>query len=623
MNFLSVNELSKAFGEFHLFESVSFGINKGGKYGLVAQNGAGKSTLLRILQGLDIQDKGTFAFREDIRVSYLDQEPVIPEEFTCLQFIYTSTHPKIKLVQLYDELMQLGETSGNRFDDLMDQMNMTNAWDVEVKIKEVLHHLGFEDENMLTKKFSGGQKRRLALAKCLIEEPDILFLDEPTNHLDFQMVEWLEKYLADSPLTFLLITHDRYFLDNVCDQIIELTPTGCTTYEGNYEYFLNKKAERQLQEESTIQKAKNQFKTELEWLRRMPKARGTKSKSRIDAAHELEKVAKRKIENNKMDFADNMSRLGKRIIHLNNVSKYFGESPMLDDFSYDFQRVEKVGIVGANGVGKSTFLNVIAKIDKDYTGDIEWGETLKIGYYNQKGLDFRDDMKVLDIIKDVAEFIPLKNGENITAGQMLQNFNFSPAKQHAFVSKLSGGEKKRLNLVKVLMDAPNFLILDEPTNDLDLITLAALEDYLINFKGCVLVVSHDRYFLDRIVDHLLVFEGEGIVIDFPGNYTQFRAKSIEDQKNLAAANKKEQKTEVVAEPVAVKKKEVKLSYKEKLELDTLEAKIAELETKRDDFTLKMQTESGEALNTIGKEFAILQTELDQVTERWMELADKA
>lgn len=618
MNLLSVENLAKSFGEFPLFTNLSFGIDKGDKCALVAQNGSGKTTLINILHRLDIQDKGNFAYRDGINVSFLDQNPEIPIGFTIRDYIFTSTHQQILLVKEYDEMLATGDLSGARFENLMNEMEATNAWEVEARIKEVLHNLGFEDAALVIDKFSGGEKRRLALAKCLIEQPDLLFLDEPTNHLDFNMVEWLEQFLVDTHITFFLITHDRYFLDNVCDKIIELTPEGGFTYAGNYEYFLNKKAEREEQLSSTIKKAKNLFSKELEWLRRMPKARGTKSKSRIDAAHDLEKVAKSKIEKQKLDIAGNMSRLGKKIIVLENICKNFGERVILKDFTYQFQRSEKVGIVGENGAGKSTLLNIIAGFDKDYTGIIEVGDTVKIGYYTQKGLNFREDMKVIDVVKDVAEYIPMQNGETISASQMLQNFNFSPSKQYSLVSKLSGGERKRLNLVKVLMDAPNFLILDEPTNDLDLVTLAALEDYLIGFEGCVLVVSHDRYFLDRIVDHLLVYKGEGKIEDFPGSYTSFRTVQLEDRKNLKIANKSVEKTVEVKEV----KSKTTLSFKEKQELESLEKLLEDLEVQKKSLESKIIESSGNVLNDLSKQLAELLNEIEEVTFKWLSLADK-
>jgi ATP-binding cassette subfamily F protein uup len=620
MNYFSVNNLSKSFGETHLFQNFSFGIQSREKVGLIAKNGAGKSTFLEILKGNLLQDSGEFAFKDGIVISYLDQAPVIEPGLTIKQFIYQSGNADIDRLKRYDALIQKGDTESDRFMQLMDEIDVNNSWDVEVRINEICENLGFSNLDLVVDDFSGGQKRRLALARCLIEAPDLLFLDEPTNHLDFNMIEWLESYLADSALTFLLITHDRYFLDNVCNRIIELTGEGSYSYDGNYEYYLQKKAERDEQELSTIQKAKNLYKTELQWLRRMPKARGTKSKSRIQAASELEKVAKKSVKADSVDIDTGMQRLGKKVIELYGLTKSFGDKLMLDDFNYNFQRSEKIGIVGGNGVGKSTFLNVLAGKDDDYTGTIEIGQTIKIGYYTQKGLSFRPDMKVIDVVKDIAEVIELKSGNKITASQMLEKFNFSPKKQHTYIEKLSGGEKKRLYLVQVLMAQPNFLILDEPTNDLDVFTLGALEDYLINFKGCVLIVSHDRYFLDRIVDHLFVFEGAGKVSVFPGSYTQFRAF----EKSRLATSEKMEATKVEKIEESTEKnlpEERKITFKEKQELELLENEILNLEEQKSILEERLSVESGEKINEISIELSSVIEKLETKETRWAELAE--
>lgn len=623
MNYLSVNDMAKSFGENRLFQNLSFGIQQGEKVGFIAKNGAGKSTFLEILKGKMLQDDGGFAFRDSINISYLDQAPEIPEDYTVKQFIYDAENADIIRLKKYDDLMREGDTESKAFMQLMDEIDLHQSWDLEVRLNEICSHLGFSDVEIPVKNFSGGQKRRLALARCLIETPDLLFLDEPTNHLDFAMIEWLESYLSESNLTFLLITHDRYFLDNVCNKIVELTQIGSYSYDGNYEYYLNKKAEREQQEQTEIKKAKNLYKTELQWLRRMPKARGTKSKSRIQAASSLEKTAKKKIQKDDVQIDTGMKRLGKKVIELEHLQKSFGEKLILKDFSYNFQRSEKIGIVGGNGVGKSSFLNILAGKDDDYKGVIEKGQTIKVGYYTQKGLNFREDMKVIDVVKEVAEVIELKSGNNITASQMLEHFNFSPKKQHTFIKKLSGGEKKRLYLVQVLMDQPNFLILDEPTNDLDVFTLGALEDYLINFKGCVLIVSHDRYFLDRIVDHLFVFEGMGEVSVFPGSYTEHRAfeKSKQAQNN-SKVSKIDKEKEVKKEQEVVVQKDNKITYKEKLELEELEASILELETKKDSIAQKMTEVAGDEMNALSVSLSELIQDLEQKTERWSELADK-
>lgn len=623
MNYLSVSGLSKSFGEFKLFKDVSFGLAKGQKMGLVAKNGAGKSTLFSILRGKEIQDDGDVSFRDGVRLGVLEQEPDFGDAKTVEEYIQNSDNPMILMLKRYEELIAKGDMESPTFATLMDEIEAVNAWGIDVTINEILTSLKFPDRQLSVKNLSGGQSRRLALAKALIDEPDILFLDEPTNHLDFDMVEWLEKFIADSNLTLMLITHDRYFLDNVCNEILELTPSGVYNYKGDYEYYLNKKAEREQNQEVVANKAKNMFKGELEWLRRQPKARGTKSKSRIDAAYELEKKSKSVQRKSELEISSVMTRMGKKILELEYVTKSFDDLTILKDFTYFFKRGEKVGIIGQNGTGKSTFLNLITGKDTDFQGSIGVGSTVKFGYYNQKGLNFRPDMKVIDVVKDIAEVVQTKHGSKITASQMLTHFQFDPKKQHTKVELLSGGEKKRLYLVTVLMENPNFLILDEPTNDLDLGTLTALENYLLEFNGCVVIVSHDRYFLDRLVDHLFVFKGAGEVKDFPGNYTEYREylkanKDLEEKKPVV----KKEAPKVVAPKTAQKVQ--KLTFKEKLEmeeitklLDVLEQKKASVEQKLTDGNL-----SGEEINEYSIELGSLAEQLDTHTLRWLELAEK-
>lgn len=623
MNYLSVSGLSKSFGEFKLFKDVSFGLAKGQKMGLVAKNGAGKSTLFSILRGKEIQDDGEVSFRDGVRLGVLEQEPDFGDAKTVEEYIQNSDNPMILMLKRYEELIAKGDMESPTFATLMDDIEAVNAWGVDVTINEILTSLKFPDRQLSVKNLSGGQSRRLALAKALIDEPDILFLDEPTNHLDFDMVEWLEKFIADSNLTLMLITHDRYFLDNVCNEILELTPSGVYNYKGDYEYYLNKKAEREQNQEVVANKAKNMFKGELEWLRRQPKARGTKSKSRIDAAYELEKKSKSVQRKSELEISSVMTRMGKKILELEYVTKSFDDLTILKDFTYFFKRGEKVGIIGQNGTGKSTFLNLITGKDIDFQGSIGVGSTVKFGYYNQKGLNFRPDIKVIDVVKDIAEVVQTKHGSKITASQMLTHFQFDPKKQHTKVELLSGGEKKRLYLVTVLMENPNFLILDEPTNDLDLGTLTALENYLLEFNGCVVIVSHDRYFLDRLVDHLFVFKGAGEVKDFPGNYTEYREylkanRDLEEKKPVV----KKEAPKVVAPKTAQKVQ--KLTFKEKLEmeeitklLDVLEQKKASVEQKLTDGNL-----SGEEINECSIELGSLAEQLDTHTLRWLELAEK-
>ncbi len=623
MNYLSVSELSKSFGEFKLFQDVSFGLDKGQKVGLVAKNGAGKSTLFKILTGKEIQDDGNVAYREGIRVGWLEQEPNFGDAETIDDYIQNSDNPLIKLINRYESLIAKGDTESDEFGKLMNQIDEQNAWSVDVRINEVLTSLKFPDKSQSVKNLSGGQARRLALAKSLIDEPDVLYMDEPTNHLDFDMVEWLEKFIAESKLTLLLITHDRYFLDNVCNEILELTPTGVFTYKGDYEYYLNKKAEREQNAQVVANKAKNLFKTELEWLRRQPKARGTKSKSRIEAAYELEKKSKGVKAKKELEISSVMTRMGRKILEIEYLTKSYDDLQILKDFTYFFKRGEKVGIIGQNGTGKSTFLNLITGKDQDYKGSISTGSTVKFGYYNQKGLNFRPDMKVIDVVKDIAEVVQTKDGARITASQMLTHFQFDPKKQHTQVELLSGGEKKRLYLVTVLMENPNFLILDEPTNDLDLATLTALENYLLDFNGCVIIVSHDRFFLDRICDHLFVFKGEGEVKDFPGNYTEYREfVRINKEKEVKEAEQKKFIKEVPKE--VEKPKQNKLTYKERLEMESLAEELEKLETSKTEMEEKLSsgTLDGQAINDLSIELGQLIEKIEEVTMNWMELAEK-
>ena len=621
MNYLSVSGLSKSFGEFKLFQGVSFGLEKGQKIGLVAKNGAGKSTLFKILMEKEIQDEGQVVYRDGLRIGWLEQEPDFGEAKTIEEYIHNSENPLIRLINRYESLLKLGNTESDEFNNLMNEIDEQNAWTVDVKINEVLTNLKFTNKQLEIKNLSGGQGRRLALAKSLIDEPDILYMDEPTNHLDFDMVEWLEKFVAESNLTLLLITHDRYFLDNVCNEIIELTPNGVYQYKGNYEYYLDKKAQREHNQQVVANKAKNLFKTELEWLRRQPKARGTKSKSRIEAAYKLEKVSKSVQAKKELEISSVMTRMGRKILEIEYLTKSFGDLKILEDFTYFFKRGEKIGIIGKNGTGKSTFLNLITGKDKEYKGSISTGSTVKFGYYNQKGLSFRNDMKVIDIVKDIAEVVQTKEGSKITASQMLTHFQFDPKKQHTQVELLSGGEKKRLYLVTVLMENPNFLILDEPTNDLDLETLTALENYLLEFNGCVVIVSHDRFFLDRICDHLFVFKGEGAVKDFPGNYTEYREYLKVDKQEVEDSKGSEK---IVKEEREKKPKAIKLTYKEKLEMERLAEELKQFEDQKSKIEEQLSSGSlnGERINGLSVELGELVEKIDLITLSWMELADK-
>jgi ABC transport system ATP-binding/permease protein len=509
MNYLSVEQLTKSYGDRVLFKNISFGISQGEKVALIAANGAGKSTLLRIIKGKEIPDSGSVVFRNGISVGFLDQNPDLNDTDTVIEALFKSKNPVMEAVREYELCVENAgedEESQNKLHDAIERMEALKAWDYEARTKQILGKLGVHHFTQKIGTLSGGQKKRVALAKLLIEDPEFIILDEPTNHLDVEMIEWLESYLIGLNKTILLVTHDRYFLERITSQIIELDNEKLYTYKGNYGYFLEKKAERVQIANSEVDKAKNLYVRELDWMRRQPKARSTKSKSRIDAFYDVEEKANRGRTEEKINLSVNMSRLGNKVLELDNVSKAFGEKEILKKFSYVFRRRERIGIVGPNGVGKSTFLNLLlGNLDPD-KGLIETGETIVFGYYSQEGLKIKEDKRIIEVVKDIAEFIPVGNGEMLSASQFLQHFMFSPAKQYTYVSKLSGGEMRRLHLLTILMKNPNFLVLDEPTNDLDLITLGLLEEFLLNFQGCLIVVTHDRYFMDRLVDHLFIFE---------------------------------------------------------------------------------------------------------------------
>ncbi len=625
MNLLSVSNLSKSFADKTLFTDVSFGLSKGQKIGLIAENGAGKSTLLKILMDQEIQDEGTLAYRDGTVIAMLEQEPFFAANSTIKEHI-SQNNPRLQLLVEYQKCIDNRDMESEHFITVSDQIDAQNAWEEEIKITEVLQSLKFPDQSLSTDNMSGGEKRRLTLAKCLIDQPDILFLDEPTNHLDFKMVEWLEKFLAESSMTLMLITHDRYFLDNVCSTIFELSPTGIFVHNGDYEFFLTSKAEREENLGTQIGKAKNLYKKELEWLRRMPKARGTKSKSRIEAAGEIEKKSKQTIAKHELDIGTGMQRLGKKIIEVKKLNKSYGDRKIINDFNYFFKGGEKIGIVGDNGAGKTTLLNLLIGLDNDHTGDVSRGETVSIGYYSQKGIKVKDGLKVIEVVKNIAEVIEMKDGSKITASQMLTQFNFSPKTQFDFVDKLSGGERKRLYLVTVLIKAPNFLILDEPTNDLDLLTLSVLEQYLMNFKGCVLIVSHDRYFLDRIVDSLFVFGPGGNIRNFPGNYTQLRSwQKIQEKKEKEEGNSSSKQKEKKTKNKESQKEEAKFTYAEKREFEQLETEVFELEEKKSEIETSLSSAglSSEEIQKLSVELSSLLPTLEEKTKRWMELADKS
>lgn len=629
MNLLSVDSISKSYGIRVLFENVSFGIEEGQKVALVARNGAGKSTLLRIITGKDTPDSGKVTLRKDIKVGYLDQEPVFPSNVSIQEAIFSSNTPVINAIKEYEQAVTLSQDNHNeenalRLERAIAQMDVLKAWDYEVKIKEVLSKLDIHHLNQNIDSLSGGQRKRVALAKLIIDEPQLIIMDEPTNHLDLDMIEWMEGYLQRSDITLLLVTHDRYFLDRVCTEIIELDNQTLYRYKGNYSYFIEKKAEREFNEAREIDKARNLMRKELEWIRKMPKARGTKSKSRISAFYDLKEKASQKTTEQDLQLNVKMSRIGGKILELKKLYKSYGDKVILKGFDYTFRKGERIGIVGKNGIGKSTFLNIIAGIEQPDSGKVNVGETIVFGYYSQKGINLKDDKRVIEVVKDIGEYIPMGDGSKLSASQLLTLFQFPPEMQYTYVSKLSGGEKKRLYLMTVLMKNPNFLILDEPTNDLDILTLNTLEDFLVNFQGCIIIVSHDRYFMDKLVDQLFIFEGDGVIKGFTGNYTDYRDMERELQKEAKEEKKetdKEQIKEVITTSAAPK---AKLSFKEKFELEQIEKELPVLEKQKDE--LNQQLNSGisdhQKIAELAEKLAKLAEEIDVKTMRWLELSEK-
>ena len=615
--YLQVENLTKSFGDLVLFNGISFGIAEGQRIGLIAKNGSGKTTLLNILAGKEGYDEGKITFRRDLRVGYLEQSPKYPEELTVLEACFYHGNSTVELIKEYERCM---ETPGNPgMDELLVRMEHEKAWDYERRAKQILSQLKIRDFSQKIGHLSGGQLKRMALANILITEPDLLILDEPTNHLDLDMTEWLEEYLNRGSLSLLMVTHDRYFLDRVCSEIIEIDNRQLYSYKGNYSYYLEKRQERIEATNAEIARANNLYRTELEWMRRMPQARGHKARYREEAFYELEKVAKQRTYDANVKLDVKASYIGSKIFEADHLCKRFGDLKILDDFSYIFARYEKMGIVGNNGTGKSTFIKILMGLEKPDSGTLDIGETVRFGYYSQEGLQFNEQMKVIDVITDIAEVIELGNGKRLTASQFLQHFLFTPETQHSYVYKLSGGERRRLYLCTVLMRNPNFLVLDEPTNDLDIVTLQVLEEYLQNFKGCVIVVSHDRYFMDKVVDHLLVFKGQGDIRDFPGNYSDYRdwkLAKVEHEKE--AAKPKEEKTQ----RVRLNDKR-RMTFKERKEFEQLEKEIAALEEEKKQIeeALCSGTLSVDELTEKSKRLPLLNDELDEKTMRWLELSE--
>lgn len=623
MNLVSIENVHKSFGERVILHDISFGINKDQKIAFVAKNGTGKTTLLNIIAGKDSADIGQVVFRKGLKVAYLSQKMDLTLDLTVEESIFNADNPILKIIEAYEYALEHPEDS-ERYQKAFDEMELHHAWDFETQYKQILYKLKLENLHQKVSELSGGQQKRLGLAICLLMNPDLLILDEPTNHLDLEMIEWLETYLQKTKLTLFMVTHDRYFLERVCNDIVELDEGIIYRYTGNYSYFLEKKEARLAIEQATVDKAKNLYVKELDWMRRMPQARTTKSKSRIDAFYKTEEVAKRRRKEHQVQLEINMERLGSKVVELHKVSKSFGENTILKSFEYVFQREDRVGIIGNNGSGKSTLLNLITGSLKPDSGKIIIGDTVKMGYYTQEGIIIKPGQKVLEVIREFGEYIPLTKGRTLSAGSLLEKFLFDRKQQYDFVEKLSGGELKRLFLCTVLIQNPNFLILDEPTNDLDIITLNVLEDFLLDYPGTLVVVSHDRYFMDKIVDHLFVLK-DGIVKDFPGNYSDYR-----DFEMFTEEQRREDKSEITTQIKTSEEgnkdnfKKVKLSYNEKKEFDQIEKDIAKLNLEK----AKIETDFVEAripedqMYAMGKKLEDIISQINQKEERWLDLSLK-
>jgi len=621
MNLLSVENIAKSYGELVLFKNISFGVNKDQKISLIAKNGDGKTSILNILSGKDVPDSGLVNCRKGMRVSFLEQEPDLNPDLTVEQTIFASDNEVLKVILAYEKALE-NPTDEETYQNTFEAMDRFDAWDFETQYKQILSKLKLEDLHAKVGLLSGGQKKRLALANALINRPDLLILDEPTNHLDLEMIEWLEHYFAKENLTLFMVTHDRYFLERVCNEIIELDNGKLYPYKGNYSYYLEKKEARTQQEAVEQHKSKLLFKKELTWMRRQPKARTTKSKSRIDDFKVIKEKAHQRRIAHEVQLEINMERIGSKILELHKISKSFPDKPLLKQFEYTFTKGERVGIIGKNGTGKSTFLNILAGLEKPDAGKVVVGDTIKFGYYTQKGITIKQGQKVIDVIREFGDYIPLKKGRQISAQQLLERFLFDRKKQYDFVEKLSGGERKRLYLCTVLIQNPNFLILDEPTNDLDIVTLNVLENFLLDFPGCLLVVSHDRYFMDKIVDHLFVFRGDAVIEDFPGNYSDFRAYEDSAMIENRAAKSKLQENRVGKNSWKTPDSGAKLSYLEQKEYESLEKEIQKLEGKKEEIQQRFTESglSGEDIDALAIELKEISETIEAKTERWFELS---
>ena len=621
VSYLQIEHLTKSFGDKVLFQDISFGLAEGQKVALVAKNGMGKTTLLNIIAGKEDYENGHIAFRNGLRIAYLAQQPEFNPDLEVLDACLQCDSEALRTIARYEHALQNG--TADEMAAAMAEMDVHKAWDYETRIKQILGKLRIENFSQKMGTLSGGQRKRVALANVLISEPDLLFLDEPTNHLDLEMVEWLEDFLRRSTMTLFMVTHDRYFLDRVCSDILELDQQTLFHYKGNYSYYLEKRAERIEQFNAETQRAQNLYRRELDWMRRQPQARGHKARARIDDFYSLEDRAKQRLIDDTVQLEVKASYIGSKIFEAQYVSKSFGDLKILDNFYYNFARYEKLGIVGKNGTGKSTFLKLLLGEVKPDSGRFDIGDTVRFGYYRQEGLRFDERMKVIDVIRDIAEEIDLGGGKKLSASQFLQHFMFSPEAQHNYVYKLSGGEKQRLHLCTILIQNPNFLILDEPTNDLDIVTLNILEDYLRAFKGCLIVVSHDRYFMDKVIDHLLVFQGDGKIQDFPGDYTGYREWREQQQHTFAKTKEPSKKAPSNDKPATDKPR--RMSFKEKQEWAQLEEQLPQLEAEKEDITVRLSsgTCSMEEITRLSKRFEELNEAIDEKTMRWLELSELA
>ena len=631
MNYLSAENLTKSYGDRTLFKNLTFGINRGDKVAIVGANGSGKTTLLSILAGAMPPDSGIVSHRKDISIGYLDQQPDLNDALTVMDVVLAGESAQLDAVRAYEHALAHENHAG--LEQAMADMEKLEAWDYEAQIRQILGELGIQDVEQMVGSLSGGQRKRVALARVLIQSPDLIILDEPTNHLDLEAIEYLESFLNTNNSTLLMVSHDRYFLDRVCNQIAEMDNGQLYTYKGNYAYFLEKKDERETAAASELTKDRNTFRRELEWMRRQPKARGTKAQYRIDAYEELKEKTSGKKSDGELDLNLRMARLGSKILEVENLSKRFGDKILLDHFSYTFKRPDRVGLIGKNGMGKTTLMNMLTGQLRPDSGKISTGGTVKFGYYTQTELDLPENQRVIDVVQDVAEVMKLANGDTITATQLLSRFLFDRPKQYDFVAKLSGGEKRRLQLLLVLVQNPNFLILDEPTNDLDITTLNVLEDFLLNFSGCVLIVTHDRYFMDRLVEHVFVMEGEGKVRDFPGNYTDYREWRDAQPKKVTSPNgkptsdvPKNQTPDPVVSPATVNGSangsKKKASFKEIREYETLEKEIESLEQRKAE-VVNLLNAGGhhEQLIAWAREIEQIDKSIAEKSDRWLELAE--